>query len=74
MTIREKRTDILSCVHHLNDAELDKLYRMMEETFPEKVYKPTQPSKKRKAGTMKGMLKYMADDFKAPLEDFKDYM
>lgn len=28
----------------------------------------------RKAGGLKGFVKYMADDFDAPLEDFKDYM
>lgn len=74
MTTAKKRAEILSCVHYLSDAELDKLYRMMEESFPEKVHKSVQSSKKRKAGTMKGMLKYMAEDFNAPLEDFKDYM
>ena len=25
-------------------------------------------------GSMKGLIKYMADDFDAPLEDFKEYM
>ena len=29
---------------------------------------------KRKAGTMKGLVRYMAPDFDAPCEDFKDYM
>lgn len=28
----------------------------------------------RQAGTMKGMIAYMADDFDAPLEDFAEYM
>lgn len=28
----------------------------------------------RKAGTMKGLIAYMAEDFDAPLEDFKDYV
>jgi hypothetical protein len=28
----------------------------------------------RKAGTMKGLITYMAEDFNAPIEDFKDYM
>ena len=32
------------------------------------------PNVKRRAGTLQGFLKYMADDFNAPLEDFKDYM
>ena len=28
----------------------------------------------RKAGSAKGMIVYMADDFDAPLEDFAEYM
>ncbi len=30
--------------------------------------------KERKFGSMKGLVKNIADDFNAPLEDFKDYM
>lgn len=30
--------------------------------------------KNRKFGSMKGLVKHIADDFDAPLEDFKDYM
>jgi len=32
-----------------------------------------EPNKDRKAGCLKGQI-WMADDFDAPLEDFKDYM
>ena len=32
------------------------------------------PRKDRKFGSMKGLVKYIASDFDAPLEDFKDYM
>lgn len=32
------------------------------------------PKKDRKFGSMKGLVKHIADDFDAPLEDFKDYM
>lgn len=32
------------------------------------------PKKRRQAGTMKGLIVYMAEDFDAPLEDFKEYM
>lgn len=28
----------------------------------------------RRAGTLKGTVKYMAPDFDAPLDDFKEYM
>jgi hypothetical protein len=35
----------------------------------------SKPKKKdRKFGSMKGLVVQMADDFDAPLEDFKDYM
>ncbi|MBX2930140.1 MAG: DUF2281 domain-containing protein [Saprospiraceae bacterium] len=30
--------------------------------------------KKRKFGSMKGLVTYMATDFNSPLEEFKDYM
>ncbi|MFZ4633271.1 MAG: DUF2281 domain-containing protein [Saprospiraceae bacterium] len=37
-------------------------------------YGNIEPEKKRMAGSLKGFLIYMAEDFNAPLEDFKDYM
>ena len=30
--------------------------------------------KERKFGSMKGLVKHIAEDFDAPLDDFKDYM
>lgn len=33
-----------------------------------------QPPGKRRLGTMKGSVIYMAPDFDAPLEDFREYM
>jgi hypothetical protein len=38
----------------------------------EKNQKPKR--KQRKFGSMKGLVKHIADDFNAPLKDFKDYM
>jgi antitoxin (DNA-binding transcriptional repressor) of toxin-antitoxin stability system len=35
---------------------------------------PQQPRRKRKAGSAKGLITHMADDFDAPLEDFREYM
>lgn len=32
------------------------------------------PAAERKLGTMKGTVLYMAPDFDAPLDDFKEYM
>ena len=34
----------------------------------------TPPRGERKLGSLKGMVSYMAPDFDAPLEDFKEYM
>lgn len=50
----------------LNDLEALKLIEI--ET------KDKAPKPKRRFGAMKGFVTYMADDFDAPLEDFKDYM
>jgi hypothetical protein len=33
-----------------------------------------KPKLKREFGSLKGFITYMADDFDAPLEEFKDYM
>ena len=33
-----------------------------------------RPRRRRKAGTARGLILYMADDFDAPLEDFREYM
>ena len=38
----------------------------------QEVEKPKR--KKRKFGSMKGLVKHITDDFDAPLEDIKDYM
>lgn len=40
-----------------------------------KVRKTEKPKRKeRKFGSMKGLVIHIAEDFDAPLEDFKDYM
>ena len=40
-----------------------------------KVQKIEKPEKKeRQFGSMKGLVKTIADDFDAPLKDFEDYM
>jgi len=38
------------------------------------VKKEKSTKKARTAGSLKGLITYMADDFDAPLDDFKDYM
>ncbi len=36
--------------------------------------KPAAPPAKRQLGTMKGSVVYMAPDFDAPLDEFREYM
>ncbi|MFD2573352.1 DUF2281 domain-containing protein [Spirosoma soli] len=35
---------------------------------------PNDQAHERRFGTLKGLITYMADDFDAPLNDFKEYM
>ena len=35
---------------------------------------PEKPKRKPRFGSAKGLIIYMADDFDAPLEDFREYM
>ena len=50
---------------------LDDLANLNLIKFQE-VEKPKR--KDRKFGSMKGLVKHIADDFDAPLEDFNDYL
>ncbi len=61
MTILEPKAKKL-----LDDLANLNLIKLQETEKPKK--------KKRKFGSMKGLVKNIADDFDSPLEDFKDYM
>lgn len=50
----------------LDDLESLKLIELEKEDKPQKP--------KRRFGSMKGLVEHIADDFDAPLEDFKEYM
>ncbi len=62
---------------------LDDIKELPEEGYEELVqyvaflnykFKGKRIRNKRQIGGMRGKLKYMADDFDAPLDDFKEYM
>ena len=73
MTTLELKTRMQKRIEHLNDAQLKKLNDMFEQEFFKEIPQTDKP-KKRKLGTMPGLIKYMAPDFDEPLEDFKEYM
>lgn len=50
----------------LEDLESLKLIELRTEDEPQKP--------RRRFGSMKGLVEYIADDFDAPLEDMKEYM
>jgi len=62
---------VYSALNELPQNALQELYDFAE--FLLLKHKPTE-KKHPTFGCMKGMLKYMSDDFNEPLEDFKEYM
>jgi hypothetical protein len=62
VTILEPRAKKL-----LDDLESLNLIKLQKDESPKR-------KKKRKFGCMKGLAVHIADDFDAPLEDFKEYM
>lgn len=61
-------------IEHLTDAQLEKLNTFFEQELDGASVSTRKPYKERPIGLRKGSLKYMADDFDAPLDCFKDYM
>lgn len=69
---------------HQAKTQLSKLIERAvagEEVIIARNNKPTvrlevlpEARRKRRLGALKGLVKYMADDFDQPLDDFKDYM
>jgi prevent-host-death family protein len=48
---------------------------IMEKNVPvARLLSVSKPLEQRKLGTLRGTVKYMADDFDAPLDEFKEYM
>ena len=64
----------------LPDEQQDKIARALLSIIEEAVESKKapeetwRPKRQAKAGSAKGLILYMADDFDAPLDDFKDYM
>ncbi len=74
MTVIELQSYIQKNIDKLPPEKLEQL----KETIDKMVEQINEGKKttleKRKFGSMKGFVKYMAPDFDEPLEDFKDYM
>ncbi len=76
ITLQEAQAGLINLVHGLQPGE-EILITENDQPVAKiltAVTKPTEPKRERQLGAMRGSVLYMAEDFDAPLEDFKDYM
>ncbi len=74
VTIQEAQARLSELIHRLMPGE-EVLITENDQPVARLVSTPTPSQRKpRELGTMKGTVLYMAPDFDAPLEDFKEYM
>jgi antitoxin (DNA-binding transcriptional repressor) of toxin-antitoxin stability system len=76
ITLQDAQASLASIVHGLQPGEeilITENDQPVAKILPA-LSKPSEPKRERQLGTMRGSVIYMADDFDAPLEDFKDYM
>ena len=66
----ERLNRIIEEVKALTPDDRRRLLKRLEQD--EELSTPTTPL--RRAGTLKGTVKYMAPDFDAPLDEFREYM
>lgn len=74
VTIDEAQAKLPELIHQLTPGEE---VVITENDHPVARIVPTEKPaerKRRPSGTLKGTVLYMAPDFDAPLEDFKEYM
>lgn len=76
MNTAEIKPQLIRNISNLPEKLVLELRALIDDFLAKKqqqIPKPQQ-QKPRQFGCMKGVVIYMADDFDAPLEDFKDYM
>lgn len=73
VSIQEAQSQLSDLIHRLGPGE-EVIITENDQVVARLVgdASPAKPS--RKLGTLQGTVLYMAPDFDAPLEDFKDYM
>ena len=73
VTIKEAQSTLADIIHRLSPGE-EVVITENDQPVARLVPPPTVPRMDhRQLGTMKGSVLYMAPDFDAPLEDFKEY-
>lgn len=77
MNVAELKLELVKKLVALPEKDFIETYWLLTQLFWEQMEQQVQvpsESKTRPIGSMKGFLTYMADDFDAPLDDFRDYM
>lgn len=72
VTIQEAQSKLTELIHRLSPGEEVVITENDQPVARLVAAIPSQPI--RKLGTLKGTVLYMAPDFDAPLEEFKEYM
>ena len=67
MNIAEHKLNLFRQIDELSEESLIEVEKLIAQL-------KLKPKQKRQSGCMKGLVVYMAEDFDAPLEDFKEYM
>ncbi|HET6883400.1 MAG TPA: type II toxin-antitoxin system prevent-host-death family antitoxin [Pirellulales bacterium] len=74
VTIEEAQARLPELVHRLTTDEEVVITENNQPVARLVKSAPKSQPRRRQLGTMKGSVRYMAPDFDAPLEDFREYM
>jgi prevent-host-death family protein len=74
VSIKEAKAKLSELIHNLNPG--DEVIIMEKNVPVARLVPAVSPRQRqpRRPGTLRGTVLYMAPDFDAPLEDFKEYM
>ena len=74
MKVIELKSEMHERIEQLTEEQLKRLQVIVDQEFKDDSNKKVRLKQRNLFGSMPGLVKYMADDFNEPLDDFKDYM
>ena len=72
VSVKEAKAKLSELIHKLKPG--DEVIIMEKNVPVARLLSAATPSAQRKLGGLRGTVKYMASDFDAPLDEFKEYM
>ena len=73
ITVDEAQSKLKDLIHQLSPGD-EIIITENSQPIAKLVGEATKPRKPRIPGTLRGTVTYMAPDFNAPLDEFKDYV